>query len=127
MSRPGDVQDPVVQPLRFAELVLAVEREQLRPDHHVVRGEREFEPRRVRLEGVERQAAAAGRLQCHDPVLYLRVLAVGRFKLGEVRVVLVGDEALKPMPVGSVNEAEHRGAAARDDRSSESPQASLRG
>ena len=59
----GGVQDAVAQPLRFAELVLAVEREQLRPHHHVVPGERELKPRRVRLEGVERQVAGAGRLR----------------------------------------------------------------
>ena len=66
---PGDVQDPVAQPFGLADPVLAVEREQLGPDHHVVRGERELEPRRVGLEGVEGQVAGAGRLQRLDAVL----------------------------------------------------------
>ena len=73
---PGDVQDPVAQPLGLADLVLAVEREQLRPDHHVVRGERELEPRGVRVEGVERQVVGAGRLERLDAILDLGVLAV---------------------------------------------------
>ena len=54
----GGVHDPVAQPFRFADLVLTVEAEQLRPDHDVVRAQREFEPSGVRLEGVEREVAA---------------------------------------------------------------------
>ena len=96
---PGDVEDPVAQSLGFAEPVLALEREQLRPDHDVVRGKCELEPRRVGLEGVERQVARAGCLERLDPVLDLGVLAVGHFELGDVLVVLVGDEALEAMPV----------------------------
>src|SRR5204862_4418402 len=57
----GDVQDPVAKPFGLAGAVFAVEREQLRPDGDVVRGERELEPRRVRLEGVEREVGGAGR------------------------------------------------------------------
>ena len=72
----GDVQDAVAQPLGLADLVLAVERELLRPDHHVVRGEGELEPGGVRGEGVERQVAGARRLERLDPVLDLGVLAV---------------------------------------------------
>jgi hypothetical protein len=60
---PGDVQDSVAQSLGLADPVLAVEREQLCPDHHVVRGQRELEPRGVRGEGVKRQEASAGRLR----------------------------------------------------------------
>ena len=95
----GDVQDAVAQPLGLAELVFAVEREQLRPDGDVVRGERELEPRGVRFEGVERQVAGAGRLQRLDAVLDLSVLAVKYLELGDVLVGLVGDEALEAMTV----------------------------
>ena len=59
----GDVQDPVAQPFGFTGAVFAVEREQLRPDGDVVRGEGEFEPRGVRVEGVERQVGGAGRFE----------------------------------------------------------------
>jgi hypothetical protein len=34
---PGDVEDSVSRPFGFADAVLAVEREQLCPDHYVVR------------------------------------------------------------------------------------------
>jgi hypothetical protein len=53
-------------------------------------------------EGVERQAAGAGCLERLDAILDLRVLAVGRFECGDVRVGLVGDEALEAIPVGSI-------------------------
>ena len=84
---PGDVQDPVAQPFGFADPVLAVEGEQLGPDHDVVRGERELEPRGVRVEVVERQVVGAGRLQCLDAILDLRVLAMEDFELGDVASV----------------------------------------
>jgi hypothetical protein len=73
---PGDVQDAVAQSLGFADPVLAVEREQLGPDHDVVGGERELEPCGIRPEGVKRQIRGAGRLQRFDPVLDLCVLTV---------------------------------------------------
>jgi hypothetical protein len=60
---------------------------------------RELEPRRVRFERVERQVRRAGRFQRLDPVLDHRMLAVGGLKRGDVLVDLVGDEALKAMPV----------------------------
>ena len=52
---PGDVQDPVAKPLGLTDPMLAVEREQLRPDHDVVCAQRELEPRGVRGEVVKRQ------------------------------------------------------------------------
>jgi hypothetical protein len=50
----GDVQDPAAQPFRLADLVLVLERGQLRSDHDVERGELKLEPRRVGIERVER-------------------------------------------------------------------------
>ena len=84
---PGDVQDAVAQPFGLADRVLAVEREQLGPDHDVVGGQRELEPRGVRVEGVERQVGGAGRLERLDAVLDLGVLAVQDLKRRDVRVV----------------------------------------
>lgn len=64
-----------------------------------MRGESEFEPGGVGLEGVKRQERGAGRLQRHDPVLDLGVLAVGRLQCADLRVRLVGDEALETVVV----------------------------
>ena len=94
---PGDVQDPVAQAFGFRWVSPA--RHGLGPDDHVVRYQREFEPRGVRLEAVEGQVVGAGRLQCLDAVLDDRVLAMENFELGDVGVGLVGDEALEAMPV----------------------------
>jgi hypothetical protein len=79
--------------------VFAVEREQLRPDGDVVRGQRELKPRGVRLERVKRQESRAGRVECLDAVLDLGVLAMQRLERGDVVVGLVGGEAVKAMPV----------------------------
>ena len=79
--------------------MFAVEAQQLRPDGDVVRGEREFEPRRVRLEGVKRQVRGAGRLDRLDLIFDLGVLAVADLERGDVLVVLVGDKALEPVSV----------------------------
>jgi len=84
----GDVQDPVAKSLGLADLVLGVEREQLRPDGDVVRGERELEPRGVRRERVEWQVGGAGRLERLDAVLDLGVLAMQDLERGDVRVGL---------------------------------------
>ena len=79
--------------------MLAAEAEQLGPDDHVMSAERQLEPRRVGVEAVERQVAGAGRLQGLDAILDDRVLAVQRFERGDVRIGLVGDEALKTVTV----------------------------
>ena len=96
---PGHVQDAVAKSLGFVYLVLAVEREQLRPDHHVVGSKREFQPRGVGGEGVERQVAGARLLERLDPVLDLGVLAVHEFQGRDVLAVLIGDEALEAVAV----------------------------
>ena len=72
-----------------------------------MREERELKPRRVRGEAVEREVPGAGRLERLDAVLDLGVLAVSRLQHGDVRAVLVGDEALEAMPV-EVGEGELR-------------------
>ena len=104
---PGDVQDAVAQALGFADLVLAIEHEELCPDHDVVREQSELEPRGVRLERVEREARGTGRLQRLDAVLDLGVLAVQGLQGRDVRVLLIGDEALKTVSV-IVSEAQLR-------------------
>ena len=120
----GDVQNAVAKPFGFAELVFAIEREQLRPDGDVVRGEGELEPRGVRLERVKRQVARTRRLQRLDAVLDLSVLAVKYLQLGDVLVGLVGDEALEAVTV-KVGEGQLRCGVqgARADRSAWFPRA----
>jgi hypothetical protein len=95
----GDVQNAVAQALGLAQLVLAVERQLLGVDEHVVSRERELEPGGVGAEGAEGQVRGASRLERLDAVLDLGVAAVGGLKRSDVGVVLVGDEALKTMPV----------------------------
>jgi hypothetical protein len=93
-----------------------------------VRRERELEPRGVGGKIVERQVAGARRLERLDAILDLGVLAVKELERGDVRVCLVGDEALEAMAV-DVGEGElrARGADARGGRSGECPQASRAG
>ncbi len=96
---PGDVQDPVAQSFGFADAVLCVERQSLRPDDYVMAAERELEPCCVGGEGVRRQVVGAGGLERLDAVLDLSVLAVGDLERGDVRVGLVGDEAVEAMAI----------------------------
>src|ERR1700677_2008954 len=77
------------------------------PDEDVVGCQREFEPRRVCLKGLEREMPSAAGLECLDAVLDLRVLTVGRLERGDIGVGLIGDEALEAMTV-EVGEGELR-------------------
>lgn len=101
----GDVQDPVAQPFGFTGAVFAVECEQLRPDGDVVRGEGEFEPRGVRVEGVERQVGGAGRFDCLDAILDHGVLAVKSLQRGDVWSGWSVMKHWKRCPSRSVNES----------------------
>jgi len=60
---------------------------------------RELKPRLVGLEIAERELGKAGVLELGDAVFDARVLAVQHFERGDVASGLVGDEALKAMPV----------------------------
>jgi hypothetical protein len=71
----------------------------LGPDEDVVGCQRELEPCRVCLEGLEREVSGAACLECLDAVLDLGVLAVGRLERGDVLAWLVGDEALEAVTV----------------------------
>ena len=51
----SDVQDSVAQPLGLASFVFPVEGELLGPDRHIVRSQRELQPRGVSREGVKRE------------------------------------------------------------------------
>lgn len=82
----GHVQDPVAQPSRLADLLFAVEREELCPDHHVVRGE--ASSRHARRWGPNPwnwQVARARRLHRLESSLDLGVLTVRRVERGEGR------------------------------------------
>lgn len=68
-------------------------------DHDVVSGERELEPCLVRVKAVKREVLRAGRLQRLDAVLDFGVLTVGGLEGGDVRVLLVCDEALEAVAV----------------------------
>lgn len=103
----GDVQDAVAQPLGFGDGVLAVEEQLLCPDEDVVGYQRELEPRRVCLEGLEREMPGAAGLECLDAVLDFGVLAVQRLERGDIGVVLVCDEALEAVTI-EVGEGEPR-------------------
>jgi len=95
----GDVQDAVAQPFGFAHAVFTIEAELLGPDRDVMRGQRELQPRGVGRKRVKRQMRPARRFERLDAVLNLSVLAVRLLQRGEVVVVLVGDHALKTVPI----------------------------
>jgi hypothetical protein len=101
----GDVQQAVAQPLGLADAVLAVEAQQLGPDGQMVRAERGFQPRLVRRGCGERQVRETDALERADAVFDDGVGAVASLQDGEVGVGLVGDEALKAVPV-DVREAQ---------------------
>jgi hypothetical protein len=101
------VQDAVAHTLGLGEPVLTVEGQKLCPDHDVVGCQRELEPRGVSGKRVKRQVRRAAGLERLDAVLDLGVLAVKDLQGGDVRVLLVGDEALEAMPI-EVGEAQLR-------------------
>lgn len=103
----GDVQQPVAQALGLADAVLAVEEQLLGPDGQIVGAERGFQPRLVGRERREGQVGQAGALELADAVFDDRVRAVASLQGGQVVALLVGDEALKAVPV-DVGEAQLR-------------------
>jgi hypothetical protein len=121
----GDVQQPVAQSLGLAEAVFAVEEQRLCPDRQVVRAERGFQPCLVGRERREGQVRQAGALERADAVFDDCVGAVTGLQGGQIVVELVGDEALKAVPV-DVGEAQ-LSAGARGGRSIASPPATRRG
>ncbi len=90
---PGDVQQPVAQPLGFGRGELAVEAEQLHPAEQVLGDERQLKPGLVVLEGVVGKVAHAGVLAGADAVLDSGAAAVAQLQRGEVVAVLVAEKA----------------------------------
>jgi hypothetical protein len=95
----GDMQQAVAQSLGLAGGVVAVEEQQLGPDGEVVRAQRGFQPCLVGRERRERQVAEPGALEFADAVFDDRVGAVAGLQGSQIMVVLVGDKALKAVPV----------------------------
>ena len=90
---PGDMQEPVAQPLWFGACDLAGQAEQLHPAEQVLGDQRELEPGLVVREGVVGEVAHAGVLAGTDAVLDPRATAVAQLERGNVLAVLVGEQA----------------------------------
>lgn len=112
---PGDVQQPLAQPLRLRPRELALEAERRRVGEQVLGHEHELEPDRVRLELAEGQVREAALARAADRVLDARVRAVAGLERGYVASVLVGDQALEAVAL-VIGEGELRAGCGRSRR-----------
>jgi hypothetical protein len=96
---PGDVQQPVAQPLGLGLGQVSVEHERLGPDDQVVREHHDLQPHLVQSELLERELGKPGVLVVTDPVLDVGVLAVAALHDGDVGVGLVGEDRLEAVAV----------------------------
>jgi hypothetical protein len=94
-----DVQDAVAQALGFGDGVLTAQAGLLGPDGQIVRDQRDLKPCGVGLPVAAGQVGEAHRFEAADAVFDDGVLAMTSLQAREVSVGLVGDEALKAMPV----------------------------
>ena len=103
----GDVQDAVAQPLGFAILCSPSSASCCVQTMMSCASSASSNHAAFALKEWNGRCAGAGRLQRLDAVLDLGVLAVKGLQGGDVRVLLVGDEALETVPV-IVSEGELR-------------------
>ena len=103
----GDVEQAVAEPFRLGEREFGVEDEQSQPGEQILGEQHELEPGLVGLERLEGEAAEAELLLFLDAVLDAGVEAVTPLELGDVCVLLVGEEALVAVSV-LVGEAQLR-------------------
>lgn len=91
----GDVEESMAERLGFPGARLAVQAEALEEGEQVLGGEHELQPDLVGSELAEGEAAQPGVLAAADAVLGASAAAMAGLELGQVGVVLVGDEDLE--------------------------------
>src|SRR5215472_5633226 len=91
----GDVEEPEAERLGFPAACIAVEAEALEEGEQVLSSEHQLQPDLVGRELTEGEVTESGVLAAADAVLDASVTTVARLELGQVGVVLVGDEDLE--------------------------------